>query len=219
MEFFWNPNTKYTENVNAPFFWCFVFSQNIVYHIFLSWLASRIHPFKDASFHTVLSLSRMLFEFSLTLYSTMYGKTFSIYGVHTSKNVWNTLLLMSLFSTQNSKQRFLKSVSIKTKGVEKTMICFFKIQSENMRKTWDVGLFIFSIIYNQNIYDKLKTDYYQGNKIKIYQCSKKLVTERIEMLIQTPSRLSFRFSWLWLIHVNRLVLKNINNSFVLFEIL
>ena len=88
----------------------------------------------------------------------MYGKTFSIYGVHTSKNVWNTLLLMSLFSTQNSKQRFLKSVSIKTKGVEKTMICFFKIQSENMRKTWDVGLFIFSIIYNQNIYDKLKTD-------------------------------------------------------------
>ena len=149
---------------------------------------------KDTSFHTVLSLSRMLFEFSLTLYSTMYGKTFSIYGVHTSKNVWNTLLLMSLFSTQNSKQRFLKSVSIKTKGVEKTMICFFKIQSENMRKTWDVGLFIFSIIYNQNIYDKLKTDYYQGNKIKIYQCSKKLVTERIEMLIQTPSRLSFRFS-------------------------
>ena len=89
----------------------------------------------------------------------MYGKTFLIYGVHTPKNSWNTLLLMSLFSAQNSKQHFLKSVSIKAKGVEKTMICFIKIQSENMKMTWEIGLFIFSLIYNQkNIYNKLKTD-------------------------------------------------------------
>ena len=140
MEFFWNPNTKYTENVNAHFFWCFVFSQNIVYHLFLSWLASRIHHF--IGFY----LFRMLFECSLILYSTMYGKTFLIYGVHTPKNSWNTLLLMSLFSAQNSKQHFLKSVSIKAKGVEKTMICFIKIQSENMKMTWEIGLFIFSLI-------------------------------------------------------------------------
>ena len=112
----------------------------------------------------------------------MYGKTFLIYGVHTPKNSWNTLLLMSLFSAQNSKQHFLKSVSIKAKGVEKTMICFIKIQSENMKMTWEIGLFIFSLIYNQkNIYNKLKTDQHQGNKIKTYQCSKKLVTERIQM--------------------------------------
>ena len=48
---------------------------------------------------------------------------------------------------------------IKAKGVEKTMICFIKIQSENMKMTWEIGFFIFSLIYNQkNIYDKLKTD-------------------------------------------------------------
>ena len=71
---------------------------------------------------------------------------------------------------------------IKAKGVEKTMICFIKIQSENMKMTWEIGLFIFSLIYNQkNIYNKLKTDQHQGNKIKTYQCSKKLVTERIQM--------------------------------------
>ena len=34
------------------------------------------------------------------------------------------------------------------KGVEETMICFIKIQSENMKMTWNIRLFIFGMICN-----------------------------------------------------------------------
>ena len=39
------------------------------------------------------------------------------------------------------------------KGVEKTMICFIKIQLENMKMTWNIRLFIFCMIYNFSKYD------------------------------------------------------------------
>ena len=34
------------------------------------------------------------------------------------------------------------------KGVEETMICFVKIQSENMKMTWNIRFFIFCMICN-----------------------------------------------------------------------
>ena len=34
----------------------------------------------------------------------------------------------------------------KNKGVEETMICFIKIQSENMKMTWNISLFKFIYI-------------------------------------------------------------------------
>ena len=34
------------------------------------------------------------------------------------------------------------------KGMEGTMICFIKIQSENLKMTWNISLFIFYMIYN-----------------------------------------------------------------------
>ena len=43
---------------------------------------------------------------------------------------------------------FFESVSPKTKGVEETMICFVKIQSENMTVTWNISLFTFCMICN-----------------------------------------------------------------------
>ena len=39
-------------------------------------------------------------------------------------------------------------VSSKEKWVEKTMTCFIKIQSENMKITWNIRLFVFYIICN-----------------------------------------------------------------------
>ena len=33
------------------------------------------------------------------------------------------------------------------KGLEKTMICFIKIQSENMKMIWNIRVFIFFMIY------------------------------------------------------------------------
>ena len=40
------------------------------------------------------------------------------------------------------------SPQAKTKGMEKNVICFIKIQSENMKMTWNIRLFIFCMIYN-----------------------------------------------------------------------
>ena len=57
-------------------------------------------------------------------------------------------LLIPQFPTQNSRQIFWKSVSPKQKGMEKTMIHFIKIQSENMKMTWNIILFIFCMICN-----------------------------------------------------------------------
>ena len=34
------------------------------------------------------------------------------------------------------------------KRVDKTMICFIKIQSENMKMTWKIRLFIFGMVCN-----------------------------------------------------------------------
>ena len=55
------------------------------------------------------------------------------------------------FPLQTPDTIFLKSVSpkarAKNKGVEETMICFIKIQSENMKMTWNISLFICYMIY------------------------------------------------------------------------
>ena len=39
------------------------------------------------------------------------------------------------------------------KGVEKTMICFIKTQSENMKMTWNISFFIFCVTCNFFKYD------------------------------------------------------------------
>ena len=53
------------------------------------------------------------------------------------------------FPTQYSRQKFLKiCFPQNTPLVKKTMICFIKIQSENMKITWNTRLFIFCMIYN-----------------------------------------------------------------------
>ena len=46
---------------------------------------------------------------------------------------------MPQLPTQNSKQKFLKICFPKTKWVEKTMIYFIKIQSENIKMTWNIS--------------------------------------------------------------------------------
>ena len=41
---------------------------------------------------------------------------------------------------------FWKSVSPKTEGVEEAMICSAKIQSKDMKMTWNISLFPFGMI-------------------------------------------------------------------------
>ena len=43
----------------------------------------------------------------------------------------------------------------KNKGVEETMICFIKIQSEDVKMTWNFTLFIFCMIYSFSKCDDL----------------------------------------------------------------
>ena len=55
----------------------------------------------------------------------------------------NTLNLCIFTHAQLPTQN---SVSLKTKGVEKAMIFLIQIQSENMKITWNISLFIFCMI-------------------------------------------------------------------------
>ena len=41
---------------------------------------------------------------------------------------------------------FWKSVFPKTEGVEEAMICSMKIESENMKMTWNISLFLLGMI-------------------------------------------------------------------------
>ena len=145
MEFSWNPNTKPQSAVSThPFFDVPSFSKisrkkirtnklgnSVVYHPRPSSLASGIHPF-------------------ILVYSTMRGKKFSIYGVHIPRKCIESMHFHSCpsppFKTPGGM--FWKSVSRKTKGVEKTMICFMKIQSKNMKMTWNINFLIFCMICN-----------------------------------------------------------------------
>ena len=75
----------------------------------------------------------------------MCGK---IYGVHIPRKCIESMHFYSCPSPplKTPGRVFWKSISPKTKGVEETMICFIKIQSENMKMTWNISLFIFCMI-------------------------------------------------------------------------
>ena len=117
--------------------------KSVEYQPCSSKLASRIHP-KD-----FISLSRMLVEFFLKLvYSTMGGKSFQIYGVHVPvpRKCIKPGHFYSCphFPTHNSPPRSYHQYPRQ----RETIICFIKIQSEIIKITWSVRLFIFCMICN-----------------------------------------------------------------------
>ena len=139
----------------AHFFWCSLFLKNIStprLRTCLPPLSFKI-SLKDISFHIYLNslgfyLSRMVVEFSVTcIYHQVWEKSFNLWCSHSKKMHWiYAFLLMPQFLSLG--RIFWKSVCPKTKKVEKTMICFIKIQSENIKMTWNIRLFIFYMIYN-----------------------------------------------------------------------
>ena len=112
----------------------------------------------------------MSVKFSLKLlYSTMCGKNFQIYGVHIprkcidsrhfypSPSPLKTRPPSSCHHALDSRKLLIPPGSIlskicfpqQQKGVEETMNCFIKIQSENMKMTWNIiRSFIFCMICN-----------------------------------------------------------------------
>ena len=136
-------------------------AKSIYYHTFRSRLASRIHPFISPSGFISLS-PKSLFNFLLNLYITpCVGKIFKFMEFTFLENALN---LGTQNSTPSSSCRHILGrskilippgsvfskicFSQQQKGEEETMICFIKIQSENMKLTRNIRLFIFCMICN-----------------------------------------------------------------------
>ena len=146
MEFSWNPNTKRTEKPQSsismhPFLDVPSFSKisqpqvrkkklvnSAVYHPCLQDYPQGCILSYFLKLVRVLSLSRMLVEFSLIVYSTMCGENFSICGVHIPRKCIESIHIYSCPSPplKTSGGIFWKSVSPKPKWVEETMIFFIK---------------------------------------------------------------------------------------------
>ena len=78
----------------------------------------------------------------------MCRKNFSIYGVHIPRKCIESMYFYSCPSPplKTPGRIFWKSVSLKTKWGEETVIFFIEIQSKNIKMTWGISLFIFCII-------------------------------------------------------------------------
>ena len=121
---------------------------SVVYCLFPSRLGSMIHPFIFFRPLRVLSLTRMLVKFSLTyILHHLWEKNFQFMVITFLENALN-LCIFTHAPVPNSKFQVevLEICFPKTNGVQETMICFIKIQSENMTMTWNICLFIFSMI-------------------------------------------------------------------------
>ena len=134
-------------------------------------------PFKislrDTSFHSYLNslvfyLSRMLVQLSLTYMFQHVGENFfNLCCSHSLKmhGIYHFYSFLSL-PLKTPGRIFWKYVSPKTEGVEKAMICSIKIQSENMKMTWNISLFTFCMICNFSKCDGFTVFEYLSN---IYQ--------------------------------------------------
>ena len=167
MEFSWNPNTKCKEvfqssiskhpfvvpsfsKISQPQVKLKKMVSSVFYNPCPSRLASRVnilsHFFK---FLRSLYLSRMILEFSITcVFYYVWGKVLN-FGVHIHRKCIESRHFYSCSSSPIKTQKFLKvCFPQQQKAVERTLICFIKIQSGNMKMNWSIRLFIFCMICN-----------------------------------------------------------------------
>ena len=125
-------------------------TKNIRKQCYLPLLSLKI-SFRDTSFHvSLISLGfyffpECLLRFLWLVYSTVCGKFFQFIVFTSPENALNLCIFAHApfppFKTQG--RIFWKYVFPKTKGVEKTMICFIKTQWENIKTTWNISLITF----------------------------------------------------------------------------
>ena len=98
----------------------------------------------------VLSLSRMLVEFSLTCISHhVLEKFLNLWYSYSYKMHWVYIfLLMPHLPIQNSKQNFLKIGFPEDERGWENYDLLYQISIKNMKRIWNIRLFIFCIIYN-----------------------------------------------------------------------
>ena len=93
----------------------------------------------------------------------MCGKEFQIYGVHIPRKCITHAPLLNRIFPPRSYHHTLGKVKLlipqgsifskkffyqQQKGVKETMIYFIRIQTDNLKMTWKIRLFIFSMICN-----------------------------------------------------------------------
>ena len=109
--------------------------KSVVYHLCPSILASGIHPYFFKLLR-VLSCSRVLVQFSLTcIFHHVWKK--NQFTVFTLENELNLCIFIHVPLSHSKRQvQFFENPFLpraKNKGVEEAVICFIKIQSENMK--------------------------------------------------------------------------------------
>ena len=124
-------------------------ANSVVYHLCPSILTSGINPY-FFKLHRVLSLSGMIAQFLLLwlVYSTICGKIM-VFTLENEVNLWSFTHAPVLHS--KLKVQFFKNLfppRAKNKGLKETMICFIKIQSENMKMIWNISLFVIYMLYD-----------------------------------------------------------------------
>ena len=149
---------------------------------------------KDTSFHIYLiSLGiylspECLLNFLWLASSSMGRINVSIYGVQIPRKCIEFIHFYSC-PCPPLKTSGRKSVSPKTKGVEETMICFIKVQSENMKTTWNISLFMFWMICNFSKCDgfistKQCAIKFIASPLQPWQFDTKITSQKIATLMQ-----------------------------------
>ena len=109
---------------------------SVVYHLCPSILASGIHPYFFKLLR-VLSLSRMLVQFSLTcIFHHVWERIFNLWCSHQKMNWIYAFLLMPQFPTQNSRYNFWKICfpqGPRTKGWRKLWFALLKFHQKIWR--------------------------------------------------------------------------------------
>ena len=154
----------------TPLFWGYLDFQvkiskilnSLDYHPCPSRLAPKMYPYLGP----YSSLQNGCWIFLKLLYSTICGENFEIYGVHIPRKCIDLRHFYSCpspFKTHpqvhhalGRRKLLIPPGSIlskicfpqQQKGVEETIICFIKIQSENMKMIWNITFFIFFMTCN-----------------------------------------------------------------------
>ena len=80
----------------------------------------------------------------------MCENIFSIYGVHIPRKCIESMHFYSCPSPPLKTQGsiFENLFPPKTEGLDEAMACSIKIQSENIKMTWNISLFTFCMVFN-----------------------------------------------------------------------
>ena len=128
---------------------------SVVYHTCPSRLSSKIHPFIFHNSWRFYLTPECLPNFLWLAYPTICGENICssqlLFAVPPPQKNASNLCIFTHASVIHSKLQaefFENLFPRKTKGVEKTIICFMKSQSKNVKMTWNNSSFIFCMVYN-----------------------------------------------------------------------